>query len=178
MVEIPCFRCGVCCIKWQPLLSPPELRQLAADLGISLRSFKARYTRPYPPRRGWRQLKTGDIGCIFLSFHDGRAACTIHPVRPQVCREWAPGLDRRECVEGLRAFPGPPLLPLADLYPQCEDRREFVRAAEGTGRRAEEQQHDKNGGSSGPSPVPPGHKAQFVLSYGPSVDGPAHRPRF
>ena len=127
---IPCFQCGVCCIKWQPLLSPTELRRVAGDLGLTPRTFKRRYTRPYPLRRGWHQFKTGAVGCIFLAFDRGRALCTIHTVRPQVCRDWSPGLTKKECLEGLRTLEGPPLLTPQDLYPTPEDRQGLIAALE------------------------------------------------
>jgi Fe-S-cluster containining protein len=110
------------------LLDPAELRHLAGGLGLSLSTFKRRYTRPYPLRRGWRQLKTGAVGCIFLGFEKGRARCTIYAVRPQVCREWSPALERKECLEGLRALEGPPLLTPQDLYSMPEDRERLVAA--------------------------------------------------
>jgi Fe-S-cluster containining protein len=101
---IECFQCGVCCIKWQPLLSPAELREMAADLGLTLRTFSRRYTRPYPLRRGWRQLVTGETGgCVFLKADAGRYLCSVYDLRPQVCRDWKAGLDKKECLEGMRA---------------------------------------------------------------------------
>lgn len=125
---VPCFRCGVCCVRWQPLLSPQEVRRLAAALGLSPRSFSRRYTRAYPLRRGWRQLLATAQGCVFLAWQGGVSACTIHTVRPQVCRDWQAGLDRRECLQGLRAFPGPPLLTLERLLADPADRAALVRA--------------------------------------------------
>ena len=100
--EVPCFQCGVCCIKWQPLLSPAELREQAAARGLSLRTFNRRYTRPYPLRRGWRQFTTGGTGgCVFLQQDGSRYLCSIYEHRPQVCQDWKAGLDKRECLEGL-----------------------------------------------------------------------------
>ena len=107
--EIPCFQCGVCCMKWQPLLAPAELQELAAGLGMRTRIFNRRYTRPYPLRRGWRQLRTGDTGgCVFLAFEEGRAICTVYAIRPTVCRDWKAGLDKRECLEGMKAVAAAP----------------------------------------------------------------------
>lgn len=126
--EVPCYRCGVCCVKWQPLLGPAEIRRLAGDLGISVRTFKRRYTRPYPIRRGWHQVVRGPVGCVFLDMTDGSATCSIHAIRPQVCRDWQAGLDRRECLQGLREFPGPPLITLERLLADATDRRHFVAA--------------------------------------------------
>lgn len=99
---IPCFQCGVCCERWQPLLSPEEVRRLAADLKLTTRTFNRRYTRPYPITRGYRQVITNQRGgCIFLKD----AACSIYERRPQVCRDWQAGLDKRECLEGLKRLP-------------------------------------------------------------------------
>ena len=152
--EVPCFQCGVCCLKWQPLLSPAELRELAASLGLTLRTFNRRYTRTYPVRRGYRQLRTGDTGgCVFLQpLAQGspepcrRApsgaqasrlpvpgetpgtllyACSIYENRPQVCRDWKAGLDKRECLEGIRRL----ALPLRDLYHDLRDRAAVETAA-------------------------------------------------
>ena len=89
---VPCFRCGMCCIKWQPLLGPAEIRRLAGELGITPRTFKRRYTRPFPLRRGWHQLREGAVGCVFLDVQDGIYGCTIHTIRPDVCRAWQAGL--------------------------------------------------------------------------------------
>ncbi|MSQ26977.1 MAG: YkgJ family cysteine cluster protein [Dehalococcoidia bacterium] len=128
---IPCFRCGVCCEKWQPLLAPEELRQVAAALGLTLRAFNRRYTRPYPLRRGWRQFKATAAGCTFLDATSRQAGCTIHPHRPQVCRDWHAGLGKRECLSGLRRVVGPDLLPIALLYDDADDRAGFVAAIAG-----------------------------------------------
>ena len=96
---IPCFQCGVCCERWQPLLDPAEVRRVASDLGMTARRFSGRYTRPYPVRRGYRQVIANQRGaCIFLKD----AACSIYEQRPQICRDWQAGLDKRECLEGMR----------------------------------------------------------------------------
>ena len=96
---IPCFQCGVCCERWQPLLDPIELGRVAAGLGMTVRTFNRRYTRPYPVRRGYRQFLTNEQGgCIFLEDR----SCSIYEHRPEICREWQAGLDKRECLEGMR----------------------------------------------------------------------------
>jgi len=125
---VPCYRCGVCCVKWQPLLGPAEIRRLSTELGITPRTFKRRYTRPYPLRRGWHQLRDSGTGCVFLQWDEGVSGCSIHTVRPQVCRDWQAGLDRRECLQGLRDFPGPPLLTLKRLLPDATDRGQLMAA--------------------------------------------------
>jgi Fe-S-cluster containining protein len=126
--EVPCFRCGVCCVKWQPLLAPAELRRVAADLGLSLRAFNRRYTRPYPVRRGWRQFLATTAGCIFLGSEAGRTGCTIHGVRPQVCRDWNAALEKRECLQGLAAHRGPALMTPQHLYDNPDDAAALIAA--------------------------------------------------
>ncbi len=124
--DIPCFQCGVCCVKWQPLLSPVEVRELAANLGMRTSAFSRRFTRVYPLRRGWRQLKATLDGCVFLRFDDKRSFCSIWAVRPQVCRDWQANLGKRECSDGLRQSSPEGLLTVEMLYTQPEDRRQFV----------------------------------------------------
>lgn len=125
--EIPCFRCGVCCVKWQPLLSPVEQRRLAQDIGVSLATFKRKYTRAYPVRRGWRQLITADHGgCVFLAYQGDRAACSIHPVRPAVCRDWTPSLEKKECLSGLQTLATGGFLTLDALYNDPDDKGHFL----------------------------------------------------
>ncbi|MCX6020257.1 MAG: YkgJ family cysteine cluster protein, partial [Chloroflexi bacterium] len=126
---IPCFQCGLCCIKWQPLLSPPEIRQMAADLGLSARTFRRRHIRPYPLRRGWGMLTTGATGgCTFLAFEQGRSICTVYAHRPAVCREWGAGLDKSECVTGLRRMGDEGLLTLDTLLDVPAERAELTEA--------------------------------------------------
>ena len=126
---IPCFQCGVCCQKWQPLLSPQELRRLAEARGLSPQVFSRRYTRAYPLRRGWRQLKATERGCIFLAFEGERSRCSIYADRPQVYQDWQAGLDKRECIEGLRQWDHDAALTLQCLYEQSSERLQFQQAA-------------------------------------------------
>lgn len=123
---IPCFRCGVCCRRWQPLIGPAEAERLARYLGLAVEPFLARYARPYPLDEQ-HQLLARDGGCIFLRFEGGRASCAVHEARPQACRDWDASLSRRECLDGLRALgaSGAPLAPVA-LY-DGTDAEAFVR---------------------------------------------------
>ena len=129
--EIPCHRCGVCCERWQPLLTAADAARLAAHLGLTLGAFHTAYTSPYPFDDEQRLLRQEDGRCVFLrSEADGRAACAVHPARPQVCHDWSAGLDKQECVQGLERFADPAgLIQLEDLYPGPADRAAFARAA-------------------------------------------------
>jgi Fe-S-cluster containining protein len=103
-IEIPCFRCGVCCMKYSPRVSAAEAEHIADTLGISLEDFLERYVDDSWFEPGFYLLDTQDGACIFLAeTEDSRiTSCLIHPVRPEVCREWQPGLERKECLEGLQ----------------------------------------------------------------------------
>ncbi len=124
---IPCFRCGVCCRRWQPLIGPAEAARLARYLGIPVAAFLARYARPYPFDDQQHQLLERNGGCVFLTVEDGLAGCAVHEARPQACRDWDASLSRRECLDGLRALCAGegPLAPVA-LY-EGPDAAAFVR---------------------------------------------------
>lgn len=127
---IPCHRCGLCCERWQPLLTAMDADQLAAYLGLSADEFRERFTTPYPLDDERRLLRQEAGRCVFLhSEPDGRTTCTVHPARPQACRDWEPALTKKECVQGLeRLAASSGLLRIEDLYPDCDDRRAFARS--------------------------------------------------
>ena len=113
---IPCYRCGVCCERWQPLIGPVETARLAAYLGLATADFLERYARPYPFAEETYQLRERpEGGCIFLtSDPDGRSGCNVHPARPQPCRDWDASLLRKECRDGLERLPASGAVPLYD----------------------------------------------------------------
>jgi Fe-S-cluster containining protein len=128
---IPCHRCGVCCERWQPLVSSEEAGRLAAFLGISLEDFLTAYTAPYPFDDDLRLLRREQAGCVFLGRDEtGRARCTVHPARPDTCRQWTASLDRRECLDGLDRF-GAGAVPLAVVYPNEAERTAFINVLRG-----------------------------------------------
>ena len=102
-IVIPCFRCGVCCMKYSARVTAAEAEHIAGTLGVSLEVFLERYVDDSWFEPGYYLLDSHDGACIFLAkSEDTRVfSCRIHPVRPEVCREWQPGLDRKECLEGL-----------------------------------------------------------------------------
>lgn len=99
---IPCFRCGVCCERWQPLVTRQEAERIASYLGLPTQEFLERYARPYPLQEDTHILRNNGQACVFLRYDDGLATCTIHEVRPQPCRDWQASLSRKECREGLQ----------------------------------------------------------------------------
>ncbi len=117
---VPCFRCGVCCERWSPELAPADVERLAHFLSLTTDDLLDRFARPYPPGTS-HVLRHTAAGCVFLARDpDGRAACSVHPARPQACRDWQAGLERRECREGLTRM-GNGMLAVADLYPGDPD---------------------------------------------------------
>ena len=76
--------CGACCQgKGGIVVGPRDLPRLCAHLHMETESFIALY--------GYRQdgkikIRTGpDDGCIFFSRGTG---CSIHKVKPDICRAW------------------------------------------------------------------------------------------
>lgn len=129
---IPCHRCGVCCERWQPLVTAAEVERLAAYLAITPALVYGRFTAAYPFDDEVRLLAREGRGCVFLRYDmDGRSACAVHPARPEVCRDWTASLDRRECVDGLRRFGGDEPIPLSAVYPLPDEAARFARAIRG-----------------------------------------------
>ena len=98
---IPCFRCGICCTRYQAPLEPEDIENIASALGISSSDCISGYALKVPIKEGYL-LKHTAKGCVFLTWdEDEKARCTIYPSRPKACREWTPSLSRPECLEGL-----------------------------------------------------------------------------
>jgi len=133
---IPCHRCGVCCERWQPLVSADERARLARFLDLSPMQFAHEFTTAYPFDDQLRLLRRVERGCVFLAYEAGRSNCTVHPARPDSCRDWTASLERRECVDGLQRFDGvggpAQIIPLVAVYPEREERAAFVRVIRGT----------------------------------------------
>jgi Fe-S-cluster containining protein len=130
---IPCHQCGVCCERWQPLVSAAEAARLAAFLEMDEQDFAEAYTAAYPLDDAVRLLGQRDGACVFLRHEaDGRARCSVHPARPDVCRAWTASLDRRECIDGLRRFGTPDtVVPIRVIYASPGDRGAFAATARG-----------------------------------------------
>ena len=80
-----------------------EAEHIADSLGLSLEVFLEKYVDDSWFEPGYYLLDNQDGVCIFLAeTEDSRVfSCLIHAVRPHICREWQPGLERKECLEGL-----------------------------------------------------------------------------
>ena len=105
MTDIPeqpieCFQCGICCMRYQPRVSEKEMASMAQHLGLTRETFVKKYVMI--TRIGYL-LRQRDGMCVFLEQEkDGnKALCRIHDHRPAPCRDWAAGLSKRECRQGL-----------------------------------------------------------------------------
>jgi hypothetical protein len=129
---VPCYRCGVCCERWQPLVGPAEAARLAAQLDLALPDFLARYARPYPFAEETYQLRERpEGGCVFLTNdYAGRSGCAVHEARPQACRDWDASLLRRECRDGLQRLPADGFAAVT-LYDDPDDLRLLVERLRG-----------------------------------------------
>ena len=100
--HLTCFRCGVCCKKYQVYLTFSEVKQLAGSLAITAADFIDEYTDPRCPGTFGYLIRHQDGACVFLEQTNEKVSgCRIHSFRPKACRDWVPGLDRVECRQGL-----------------------------------------------------------------------------
>lgn len=84
-----CQRCGRCCNEEKTIaISFEDCRTVAGYLGLSLKKFMMKYTRPHEltssvvgNARMMRKEKDGN--CPFYNSY--LPGCDIHPVKPQVC---------------------------------------------------------------------------------------------
>jgi uncharacterized protein len=121
--EIECFRCGVCCARYRPKVTPKDMERIARKLRISKDEFMSTYVRAVPTKEAYILQNSADT-CPFLHWQEegAKAACSIHAFRPEACRKWTPSLSRPECREGLAKLKsgGGFLLP-HDMYKSGKD---------------------------------------------------------
>jgi Fe-S-cluster containining protein len=102
--SFPCSRCGVCCSKYQVLLTKVEEQQIADGLSIRVDEFLDRYT---DHRWGGTEsflLRHQDGACIFLSHVESSRVtnCSIYGFKPSDCKAYSPDPCKPECQQGLR----------------------------------------------------------------------------
>ncbi len=116
-LSIPCFRCGVCCTKYQVRLSLVEARQIADELGFDWDEWLDRYVDQRWPGTDSFLLRHCNGACVFLERIEARnvSRCLIHSFKPSACREWTPSLYRRDCKEGLAQRWGLTVNPLGQI---------------------------------------------------------------
>jgi len=102
-LSILCFRCGVCCTRYQVRLSLVEARQIADEFGFDWDEWLDRYVDQRWPGTDSFLLRHCNGACVFLERIETRdvTRCLIHSFKPSACREWTPSLYRRDCQEGL-----------------------------------------------------------------------------
>lgn len=77
-----CTLCGDCCKGYGgTYLSETDIDAIASFVGVSRDRLKSIYTRKSGNRRVIAQGENGY--CIFWD-----KVCTIHPVKPGMCRQW------------------------------------------------------------------------------------------
>ena len=77
-----CTQCGVCCKGFGgTYVTDEDIEAIAGYLKISSDSFRQRYCTPSGPRLVLGQQENGY--CLFFDQN-----CTIHPVKPRMCRMW------------------------------------------------------------------------------------------
>ena len=79
-----CTRCGSCCAGYGgTYLTERDIRRISGYIGVSAQDFTSRFCTV---SAGKYLLDQGDDGrCIFFSETD---QCTIHPVKPYMCKAW------------------------------------------------------------------------------------------
>jgi Fe-S-cluster containining protein len=79
-----CTQCGDCCKGFGgTYLTQADIRSIAEYVGISTEAFQEHYC--VPSGRGLVLSQGQDGYCIFYSH---TCNCTIHSVKPRMCREW------------------------------------------------------------------------------------------
>ena len=114
---IECFRCGLCCTRYQPQLTHGEAAAIAQGLGVTTEGFLAKYAQL--TNVGYL-LRQSAQGCVFLSWEEdgNRANCSIYPFRPEACRNWIASLFRSECREGLTRLKAEgSIMQVKEVYP-------------------------------------------------------------
>ena len=79
-----CAQCGSCCAGYGgTYLTESDIRRISRYIGVSAEDFTSRFCTVSGKRY---ILDQGDDGrCVFFSETD---QCTIHPVKPYMCKAW------------------------------------------------------------------------------------------
>lgn len=87
-LSFSCTQCGNCCsgdpgYVWA---TKEEVRRISEFLGRTDGWLDKKHLRRVGLRYSLTELADGD--CIFLKRENGKAMCSIYPVRPLQCRTW------------------------------------------------------------------------------------------
>lgn len=104
--EFPCFRCGVCCTRYQVRVDLEEARHIATRLNVDWETFIREFTDSRWPGSDSVLIAQRNGACIFLErdLHTPVTRCAIYSFRPEDCRNWTPSPERTECLAGLRLW--------------------------------------------------------------------------
>ena len=127
VVSTLCFRCGVCCTKYQVHLTLIEARRIADESGLTWEEWLDRYTSQSWPGSDSFLLCRCNGACVFLERAEGSniTRCLIQPFKPSACGEWNPSLYRRDCQEGLAKYWGLTVSPSGQLEGPDHNLRRF-----------------------------------------------------
>jgi uncharacterized protein len=77
-----CIQCGECCKGYGgTYVTEADIQAIADFMNLSAETVRRRYSVPSGNKR---LLVQGENGyCVFLDRN-----CTIHPVKPRMCRQW------------------------------------------------------------------------------------------
>lgn len=82
-----CHRCGKCCKETTIGMTGTEVVTIARFLGMTGAAFKEQYITQQVER--WLVIRlTEERACPFLREEAGTYSCSIHEVRPNVCRNY------------------------------------------------------------------------------------------
>jgi hypothetical protein len=87
-LRFSCTQCGNCCsgdpgYVWA---TKEEVARIAAHLGRTDGRLGREHLRRVGLRYSLTERENGD--CVFLKRENGKALCSIYPVRPLQCRTW------------------------------------------------------------------------------------------
>jgi Fe-S-cluster containining protein len=102
-LPLPCLRCGVCCTRHQVRLGLLESQQIASKMGFGWEEWLDLYTDRRWPGTDSFLLRHCNGACVFLEKTEGSnvTLCLIQSFKPSTCKEWIPGLYRRDCQDGI-----------------------------------------------------------------------------
>lgn len=105
-LSLTCIRCGICCATYHVRVGRSEGQRIAGHLGMDFYDWVGRYCEPRWPDPRSYLIRHEPGGCVFLERQSDErfALCSIYPVRPDSCREWAAGPHKAACAEGLARF--------------------------------------------------------------------------
>jgi Fe-S-cluster containining protein len=85
-LRFQCTGCGDCCtgapgFVW---VNKEDIGCLAAETGLAVAEFEARYVRLVGVRKSLHEFENGD--CVF--FDNATRKCRVYAARPRQCRTW------------------------------------------------------------------------------------------